>query len=128
MALTFILPLTCPTRGFSGGGTGFWSAEAEARGAYGGGAYGGGRDDADMLDDNKANARPDGPPTAILRPPLGTAILFGGDVTHAGMPVEAGTRAVLVASFSTRTAASREERVNGLRASSASSALREYSF
>jgi len=128
MALTFILPLTCPTRGFSGGGTGFWSAEAEARGAYGGGAYGGGRDDADMLDDNKANARPDGPPTAVLRPPLGTAILFGGDVTHAGMPVEGGTRAVLVASFSTRTPASSEARVNGLRASSASSALREYSF
>jgi len=128
MALTFILPLTCPTRGFSGGGTGFWSAEAEARGAYGGGTYGGGRDDADMLDDNKANARPDGPPTAILRPPLGTAILFGGDVTHAGMPVEGGTRAVLVASFSTRTPASSEARVNGLRASSASSALREYSF
>ena len=120
MALTFLLPLTCPTRSFSGGGTGFWSAAAEARG--------GGRGEADMLDDNKANARPDGPPTAILRPPLGTAILFGGDVTHAGMPVEAGTRAVLVASFSTRTPASREERVNGLRASSASSALREYSF
>jgi len=123
MALTFILPLTCPTRGFSGGGTGFWSAEAEARGSYGGG-----RDEAEMLDDNKANARPDGPPTAILRPPLGTAILFGGDVTHAGMPVEDGTRAVLVASFSTRTPASSEARVNGLRASSASSALREYSF
>ena len=123
MALTFILPLTCPTRGFSGGGTGFWSAEAEAVGSYGGG-----RDEADMLDDNKANARPDGPPTAILRPPLGTAILFGGDVTHAGMPVEDGTRAVLVASFSTRTPASSEARVNGLRASSASSALREYSF
>ena len=81
-----------------------------------------------MVDDNKANASPEGPPTAVLRPPLGTAILFGGDVTHAGLPVEAGTRAVLVASFSTRTAASSEARVNGLRASSASSSLRDYSF
>ena len=31
MALTFILPLTCPTQRFSGGGTGFWSALPSAQ-------------------------------------------------------------------------------------------------
>ena len=36
----------------------------------------------------------------MLRPPAGTALLFGGDVTHAGLPVTAGERAVFVASFS----------------------------
>ena len=35
-------------------------------------------------------------------------------VTHAGMPVEAGLRSVLVASFSTRTPASPPDRVHGL--------------
>ena len=41
-------------------------------------------------------------PTAVLRPPAGTALLFGGHVTHAGIPVTAGERAVFVASFSAR--------------------------
>ena len=41
-------------------------------------------------------------PAAVLRPPAGTALLFGGHVTHAGMPVTAGERAVFVASFSPR--------------------------
>ena len=36
----------------------------------------------------------------VLAPPAGTALLFGGDVTHAGQPVAAGQRAVFVASFS----------------------------
>jgi len=43
------------------------------------------------------------------------------------MPVEAGVRSVLVASFSTRTAASRADRVNGLQAGASSGSLREYS-
>ena len=50
----------------------------------------------------------------MLKPPLGSALVFGGDVTHAGMPVEQGVRSVLVASFSTRTPASPEDRVHGL--------------
>ena len=41
-------------------------------------------------------------PAAVLRPAAGTALLFGGHVTHAGMPVTAGERAVFVASFSPR--------------------------
>ena len=44
----------------------------------------------------------------------GTALVFGGDVTHAGMPVEAGLRSVFVASFSTRTSGSPEARCYGL--------------
>lgn len=40
------------------------------------------------------------PPHTVLRPPAGTAIIFGGDITHAGLPVTSGTRHVLVMSFS----------------------------
>ena len=40
--------------------------------------------------------------TTSESPPAGTALLFGGHVTHAGMPVTAGERAVFVASFSPR--------------------------
>lgn len=39
------------------------------------------------------------------------------------MPVEAGLRSVLVASFSTRTAASAPDRVNGLQLSASSASL-----
>ena len=95
LALTMLLPLTSPSKDFSGGGTGFWMGNRET------------------------SEDPDGPPTKILRPELGTALVFGGDVTHAGMPVEDGTRAVFVASFSTRTAASAEDRVGGLRCATA---------
>ena len=50
----------------------------------------------------------------VLAPPAGTALIFGGDVTHAGMPVETGLRSVFVASFSTRTDASNPGRCHGL--------------
>ena len=59
---------------------------------------------------------PAGAPTVVLKPPLGTALVFGGDLTHAGMDVEAGLRSVLVASFSTRTAATNKDRCHGLQA------------
>jgi hypothetical protein len=39
-------------------------------------------------------------PSIILKPKEGTAMLFGGCVTHAGVPVETGSRVVFVASFS----------------------------
>ena len=102
LALTVLIPLSCPSS-FAGGGTGFWAREHAGSG--GGGL---------PFDDNKVMAMPDGPPTHVLKPALGTALLFGGDVTHAGMPVESGLRSVFVASFSTRTAASPEDRVQGL--------------
>jgi len=97
LALTVLIPLTAPMQDgdsdegtFSGGGTGFWS---------GGSA---------VTED------PGGPPNAVLKPPLGTAMVWGGDVTHSGMPIEKGIRSVLVASFSTRTPASSPDRVHGL--------------
>ena len=102
MALTVLMPLTSPAA-FVGGGTGFWA---------------GNRD----VDEQPATA-----PSRVLKPALGTAIVFGGDVTHAGMPVEEGLRSVLVASFSTRTPCSPKERVHGLQFDASSSALREQS-
>ena len=41
-------------------------------------------------------------PSLTLRPPAGTALVFGGHVTHAGAPVVAGTRTAFVCSFSLR--------------------------
>ena len=41
--------------------------------------------------------------TVVLRPPAGTALVFGGHTTHAGMPVVAGTRVCFVASFTALT-------------------------
>ena len=84
-ALTVLIPLTSPspaaatqsgTAGFSGGGTGFWSLE------------------------HAPNARGGQAPTALLRPEAGTALIFGGHVMHAGLPVNTGTRVCFVASFS----------------------------
>ena len=37
---------------------------------------------------------------ALVRPPVGTAICFDGDITHAGVSVSRGVRHVFVASFS----------------------------
>ena len=67
------------------------------------------------------------PPSAVLKPALGTALIFGGDVHHAGLPVERGLRSVFVASFSTRTPSSAADRVNGLQPAATSGSLREYS-
>jgi hypothetical protein len=71
---TVLVPLS-PLDGFEGGGTGFWSDDAPRVGG------------------------PGGEPTLVLRPPPGTALMWRGDVTHAGLPVSAGTRHVFVCSF-----------------------------
>lgn len=71
--LTILIPLSS-THEFGGGGTAFWCQESRGH-------------------------RVD-PPSLILRPPRGTAILFGGHLTHAGLPIEWGKRVVFVASFS----------------------------
>ena len=73
-ALTVLIPLSCPEQDFHGGGTSFWSQDSRGH----------------RVED----------PTVILKPPAGTAMLFGGCVTHAGVPVEEGIRVVFVASFS----------------------------
>ena len=108
MALTVLIPLTAPTDDFTGGGTGFWARDKVLS------------DKAlsDLMDEYgdalKSETVPEGAPTAVLTPKPGTALVFGGDVTHAGMPVKTGTRSVFVASFSTRTRASPAERTRGL--------------
>ena len=95
-ALTVLVALTGPSA-FEGGGTAFWSAAdssipidvlAPPSNANDPGA-------ADAPRDTCA-------PTLVLTPPAGTALLFGGDLTHAGQPVTSGQRAVFVASFSRR--------------------------
>ena len=74
-ALTVLLPLSSP-EAFKGGGTGFWHQDARGHRVE--------------------------QPSVVLRPPAGSALVFGGHVTHAGMPVEAGVRVAYVASFSAR--------------------------
>lgn len=72
-ALTVLIPVSCPTQ-FVGGGTAFWSQDARGH----------------RVEE----------PSITLKPKSGTAMLFGGCVTHAGVPVESGCRVVFVASFS----------------------------
>lgn len=73
-----VLVLLCESSAFTGGGTSFWRPELAA------------------------DARQGAEPTLVLTPERGTALLFGGGVTHAGRPVESGQRVVWVASFSPR--------------------------
>ena len=82
-SLTILVLLSEPDA-FAGGGTAFWppGSQDQAR-------------------------RGEAPPAVTLKPPAGTAILFGGEVTHAAVPVKAGTRCVWVASFSPAWASSR---------------------
>jgi len=76
--LTVLLPL-CSGDAFGGGGTAFWSVS-----------------DATQIERTGADL----PPTLVVTPPAGTAMLWAGDVVHAGRPVSSGERVVLVASFS----------------------------
>lgn len=92
LALTVLIPLTDPSADFEGGGTGFWAGN------------------------RRVGEDPASPPSSVLKPDPGSALLFGGDVTHAGMAVEAGLRSVLVCSFSTVTPASSPDRLHGLQA------------
>ena len=64
---------------YTGGGTAFWSRDDAGK-------------DRSLCDIN--------PPTHLIAPPAGTAIIFGGSVTHAARPVVSGERIVLVASLS----------------------------
>ena len=79
-ALTVLVPLSAAAE-FEGGGTAFWSAEDAG--------LGGSRNHL-------------GKPTMVLRPPAGAALLWGGDVTHSGLPVLSGQRCIFVASFSAK--------------------------
>jgi len=74
-ALTILIPLSDPDLDFTGGGTAFWSESSPIIEA-------------------------EQPPSLVLIPPAGTALLFGGTVSHKGFPIHTGTRVVFVASFS----------------------------
>jgi hypothetical protein len=73
-ALTVLIPLTESPQDYTGGGTAFWSSDSRGHRVE--------------------------PPSLVLKPGAGTAMLFGGHVTHAGVPVQEGERVVLVASLS----------------------------
>lgn len=79
-ALTILLPLTTRDQDFTGGGTGFWSCESHYR----------------PIENVHA-------PSLVMAPKAGTAVLFGGQVYHNGLPIQSGHRVVFVASFSKRS-------------------------
>ena len=64
LALTILMPLTSAETDFEGGGTGYWSGNRDT-------------------DEN-----PQTSPDLILKPQPGSALIFGGDVTHAGLPID----------------------------------------
>lgn len=70
-ALTVLYTLSQQNEAFTGGGTAFWSATDDSAG-----------------------------PSLVVSPAPGTALLFGGDLKHAGQRVLSGQRCVFVASFS----------------------------
>ena len=81
-ALTIIVALADAESGtFTGGGTAFWSPES-------------------LEADKNAS------PSLVLSPPCGSAILFAGNVVHAGLAITEGQRMNLVASFSSVAQAS----------------------
>jgi hypothetical protein len=84
-ALTILVPLSGASE-FDGGGTAFWS-----------------RSDAGPGGSVSVNEGTMQEPTLVLKPAAGTAIIFGGDVTHAGQACTGGRRCIFVASFSPRT-------------------------
>lgn len=78
--LTVLVALSDAASGaFTGGGTAFWSEDDGAQA--------------------RAPSSTPPPPTLTVHAPAGTATLFCGEVTHGALPVDAGQRAVFVASF-----------------------------
>lgn len=88
-AISFLVPLS-PEGAFEGGGTAFWAdTHIDRSGSGENGSKG------------KGKAR-ELPHSHVVNPPAGTAIIFGGKVTHAGLPVVSGTRHLFVMSFTLR--------------------------
>ena len=71
--ISLLVPLS-PHDDFTGGGTGFWS-------------------------DERYDPLSPGPPTVVVRPPPGTAIVFAGNVVHSAHIVETGVRCCYVATW-----------------------------
>lgn len=80
-SLTVLVNLSTPGADFQGGGTAFWSSKA-------------------ACDPETGRGSCVTEPTMALCPPAGSALVFGGNVTHAGQRVLGGQRCVFVASFS----------------------------
>jgi hypothetical protein len=93
MGLTIVIPLS-PPGAFEGGGTAFWAEGHLAPSKPG----------CELEDSNVNDERNWRPHAHAVSAPAGTAVLFGGDVTHAGLPVTSGTRHLFVMSFALRTA------------------------
>lgn len=88
-SLTILVPLS-PSGAFEGGGTAFWPESHHPSAAQRGTDY-------DELDEGAWL-----PPCRVLREPAGSAIVFGGSVTHSGLPTLSGTRHLFVMSFTLR--------------------------
>lgn len=80
-AITILVPLSTHGVDFEGGGTAFWSENA--------------------IGTDSTQARSCSP-SLVMRPPPGTALLWRGHITHAGLAVTSGVRHVFVASFDLR--------------------------
>jgi hypothetical protein len=108
--LTVLVPLT-DSDAFSGGGTAFWRAAAPTTSSSSSPLSTDSSDaelqmgtlpplPSELVDRDVASA----PPAVVLSPPRGSALIWTGNVTHAGLPLSAGQRAVLVASCSRKPA------------------------
>ena len=86
-AITVLLNLSDQAE-YGGGGTGFWSVVDSARG----------RSKHDPYESLGPHTW--APPTVVVRPPGGEALIFVGNVMHGGLRVTTGSRAVMVTSFS----------------------------
>jgi hypothetical protein len=83
-ALTILMPLTSGSGiDFTGGGTAFWS---------------------ESYPNEHRHA-----PSLVLAPTKGTALLFGGKVSHKGLHIDSGIRVVFVASFSRKANGTKSE-------------------
>ena len=85
--LTILVPLSEPDQ-FQGGGTAFWPTPANA-----------GPFSLELHDQNLLHVRDTIGEGQVFAPPRGTAMLFAGSVTHAGVHISSGERLVWVASF-----------------------------
>jgi hypothetical protein len=88
-ALTILVPLS-PANEFEGGGTAFWAHGTHLSPEQ----INGGQDPND--------GRRWLPHEHVANEAQGTAVLFGGDVCHAGLPVRSGRRDLFVMSFNLR--------------------------
>jgi len=90
--LSLLIPLDGPGA-FGGGGTAFWRTATHIKPDV---PYN------TLLTPEQNERNQWTPPDHCLKPALGTALLFGGAVLHAGLPVTWGTRHLFVMSFTLR--------------------------